>query len=112
MNTTAKRLTARFARPTRFTVTPVVLSRAEREARLAALKDRLARQYAGALEHAPLRPAIERALNDAASLAWATPFPLLVLPTLADEKVTAARRQADRQTQILRRSAALLAQAA
>ncbi len=112
MKTITKRLPTRFARPTRFTVTPVVLTRAERDARLAALKERLAQQYAAAPEHAALRSGIERALNDAASLAWATPFPLLVLPTLADEKVSAIRRQAGRQAEIFRRSAAFLAQAA
>ncbi len=112
MKTMTKRLPTRFARPMRFKVTPVALPRAEREARLADLKERLARQYAATMEPPALKPAIERAVNDAASLAWATPFPLLVLPALAEEKVNLVRRQADRQARILRRSAAFLARAA
>jgi hypothetical protein len=46
--------------------------------------------------NAPLR----RAANDAAALAWATVFPLLVFPVLFEEKTEAALLRAGRQARI------------
>ena len=46
---------------------------------------------------------MRRAANEAAALAWLTPFPLLVLPALLDEKAEAARRQAERQQTVTKR---------
>jgi hypothetical protein len=112
MKTQTTRLPARFARPTRFQVRPRVLTRAEREARLGELKDRLLRLHLAEAESSELVPIVRRATEDAASLAWATPYPLLVLPELLEEKVAAARIQAARQNQIRRRTAALFAEAA
>jgi hypothetical protein len=57
---------------------------------------------------APLR----RAANEAAGLAWITPFPLLVFPVLLEEKVCAAQQQEARQRQIRRRTEGLLEKAA
>jgi hypothetical protein len=37
------------------------------------------------------------ATNEALALAWATPYPLLFLPVLLEEKLTAARRYSERQ---------------
>ena len=53
---------------------------------------------------APLR----RAANEAAGLAWFTPFPLLFLPVLLDEKIDAAQRQVARQHLIRQRTEGLL----
>jgi len=47
---------------------------------------------------------LRRAADDAASIAWATPYPLLVLPTLLDEKLSEARRKAEMQRSIYVRS--------
>ena len=46
--------------------------------------------------NAPLR----RAANDAAALAWATVFPLLVFPVLFEEKIEAAVLRLRRQARI------------
>ena len=53
--------------------------------------------------NAPLR----RAANEATALVWLTPFPLLLLPALLEEKAATARRQIARQNQINKRSKAL-----
>jgi len=113
MRTNTKRLPARSARPTRFSLKRLsaTASRAETNAKLTALKDRLARRHL-AVSPAAIVPAVQRAANDAASLAWATSYPLLVLPVLLDEKVVVARCQTSRQADIHKRSAALLAVAA
>ena len=52
---------------------------------------------------AKLKAAVQRAAHEAASIAWYTSFPLLVLPTLFEEKVQNARRQHTRQVAITRR---------
>jgi hypothetical protein len=44
----------------------------------------------------------------AASLAWLTPYPLLILPVLLEEKAREARRQAQRQSDIQNRSETIL----
>ncbi len=106
------RLTTRFARPTRFALRPRALSRAERETQLGALKERLLRLHLDRVERDELRPVVQRAADEAASLAWATPYPLLVLPELVEEKVAEARERAERQARIYRETAALFAEAA
>lgn len=50
--------------------------------------------------NAPLR----RAANDAAAIAWATLYPLLVFPALFEEKIAAAIRQTEQQARILKSS--------
>jgi len=56
-------------------------------------------------EEFPLNPAYRRAANDAVSLAWVTPFPLLFLPVLLEEKAMEARRRMERQRTLLKRTA-------
>jgi len=51
---------------------------------------------------------IRRAANEASALAWTTPFPLLMLPGLLEEKVRSARRQAEQQKIVFKRSRRLL----
>jgi hypothetical protein len=53
-------------------------------------------------------PWLRRAAEAAASLAWLTPYPLLVLPILLDEKAKEARLQAERQSDIQNRSETIL----
>jgi hypothetical protein len=52
---------------------------------------------------------LRRAANDAAALAWATLYPLLVFPVLFEEQTRAALRQAERQARIFESSRELLA---
>ena len=51
---------------------------------------------------------VRRAANEAAALAWVTPYPLLAFPELLDEKVRAALRYAERQTWVRERSAEIV----
>jgi len=113
MNTNTRRLTARLRRPIRFPLPPEppAASRAEVNARLTELKDRLTRQHlTGAKPE--VMPSVLRAANDAASVAWATGFPLLVFPALFEERAVLARGQAARQAYIRQRTSALLGLAA
>jgi hypothetical protein len=92
-----------FGPETRFDVAPGAPFRGTQETALDRLKDRLLQERLGGAgdteQYAPLR----RASNEAAALAWTTPFPLLVLPELFAEKAEAALRQAARQAAVLRR---------
>jgi hypothetical protein len=51
---------------------------------------------------------VRHAMNDALALAWTTPYPLLVLPVLLEEKLAAARRYSERQQLVRCRSLELL----
>jgi hypothetical protein len=96
----------RFGPDTRFEIGPIppVPFRGALENELDALKARLLREELARVQEPALNPLLRRAANDAASLAWFTPFPLLVFPVLLQEKAEAARRQEARQRQIRRRS--------
>ena len=105
-NTNHRKVRTRFAPETRFDVPvpPAAPFRGTLETDLEQLKARLLRELldsaADAVLHAPLR----RATNDAAALAWTTPFPLLVLPELVREKAESARRYVQRQAALLKRA--------
>jgi hypothetical protein len=96
----------RFGPETRFELGPIppVPFRGTMENELDALKARLLKEELARAGDPALNPLLRRAANDAASLAWFTPFPLLVFPILLEEKAEAARRQEARQRQILLRS--------
>lgn len=68
---------------------------------LETLKRRLLEQQLAAVTDGELIRRLQRAADDSASLAWATPFPLLALPELLSEKAREARRQFERQRAIL-----------
>jgi hypothetical protein len=81
---------------------------ATQETELEQLKQRLLDQLLSE-DHEPEFAALLRhAANEAASLAWATPYPLLVFPALFEEKVERALLQAERQDDIRQRSQELL----
>ena len=106
MNKNRAYLPTRFAVETRFEVRPNPF-RAARENEFERLKTRLLAerlQAAASDWNAPLR----RAANEAAAIAWTTPFPLLMLPALFDEKAVAAIRQAQRQARIYKNSRELV----
>lgn len=78
--------------------------RAAQETELEQLKHRL---LSGMLNETPeprYNAPLRRAANDAASLAWATEYPLLFLPVLLEEKAQVARKQARREERIQARS--------
>jgi len=110
MNTNKTRVPTRFAPETRFELRPAPAApfRAVQETEFERLKTKLlAEQLA---EAAPeLNVPLRRAANEAAALAWATIFPLLVFPALFEEKIAAAARQAERQARIYANSRELVA---
>ena len=111
MNTNCKRVPAGFAPETRFEVRPAPPApfRATQETGLDRLKNRLLLQALKGLTEPEFNGHVRRAANEAAALAWVTPFPLLVFPGLLEEKIEAALLQAERQESVRRRSLELLA---
>ncbi len=110
MNRNYRRVPTKFGPETRFEVKPVppALFRATLETELERLKSRLLREHLnGATPE--LNAYLRRAANEAAALAWVTPYPLLVFPTLFAEKADAAMLQAVRQESVRQRSLELLA---
>ncbi len=97
-----------LAREEYFLATP---SRGVSELELDRLEIRLLDQLLMAKPQAESRLALYRAANEAAALAWMTPFPLLVLPSLLEEMVQAARHRAQRQKEIFRQSQGFVDQA-
>ena len=95
MKTNRTTLLTRFEPETRFDVVPVaaVPFRGPAETALEEFKARLLREALHATTEAELYAPLRRAANEAATAAWMTPFPLLFLPALFEEKFAAARRQ-------------------
>src|SRR6266850_7952109 len=73
-------------------------------AALEELKQRLLQEIAWARSDSATLTCLRRAAEEAASLAWATPFPLLVLPELFSEKAAEACIRSQRQRDIRQRS--------
>ena len=73
------------------------------------LKDCLLYEHTSAVSDAEVQTRLERAAEEAASIAWATPYPLLVLPILLDEKLSDARHKAEVQQSIYVRSQPIVA---
>lgn len=110
MNTKRTTLRTRFATETRFEVAPVAPApfRATGESELEQLKTRLLRKTLNATDDVELYAPLRRAANDAAALAWTTPFPLLLFPALFEEKSITARRMVARQQSVRARSREIL----
>ncbi len=87
---------------------PAVPFRGTRETELEQFKNRLLRAALHESVDAELYAPLRRAANEAAGVAWLTPFPLLFLPVLFEEKTVAARRQFDRARSVRSRSRDLL----
>lgn len=102
MNMTYGRLKTRFAAPTRFEapVLPAAPFRGTVEHDLDLLKERLLARELQKADGFEANVRLRRAANDAVALAWLTPYPLLLLPVLFEEKVWEARRKAGRQARI------------
>ena len=111
MNNKKARVPARFGPETRFEVRPApsVPFRATQETEFEQLKMRLLRRQLAGASAPELNAPVRCAANEAAALAWATVYPLLVFPVLFEEKIQAALRQAERQARIYESSRELLA---
>jgi hypothetical protein len=104
MNKNKQFVPTEFGPETRFELraTPPATFRATQETQFDLLKNKLlVEQLLAATPE--LNVPLRRAANDAAALAWATVFPLLVFPVLFEEKTAVAVRQAERQARIYSR---------
>jgi len=111
MNTNCNRVRTQFAPETRFEVTPVppVPFRGARETGFERLKNRLLLQLLNETARPEFNALFRRAANEAAGLAWLTPYPSLVFPGLFEEKARAAFGRGLHQEQVRQRSLELLA---
>jgi hypothetical protein len=112
MKTKLKKLPAWFEPETRFDVAPIpaVPFRGTRETELEQLKNRLLRAALNEATDAEFYAPLRRAATEAAGVAWLTPFPLLFLPVLFEEKAAVARRQFSRAQSVRARSRKILAE--
>jgi hypothetical protein len=110
MNTNYRKVPTRFGPETRFEVKPVPPApfRATQETELERLKNRLLLRLLAELAEPEVNAYVRRAANEAAALAWVTPYPLLAFPALFEEKVENALLYAERQTSVRLRSAELV----
>jgi hypothetical protein len=110
MNANYRRVPTKFAPETRFEVKPVppATFRATQETELERLKNRLLLQILNDA-NPEFNGYVRHAANEAAALAWVTPFPLLVFPELFEEKTEIALLQAEKQISVRERSLELLA---
>jgi len=110
MNNKYKRLEAEFGPETRFEVrpTPPTPFRSAQESRFELLKRRLLTERLDEIWGAKPASQVRRAANEAAALAWITPYPLLVFPVLFEEKAEAALLVIDRQRRVRERTRELL----
>src|SRR5262249_41293032 len=109
--TNYKLVPTQFGPEIRFDIRPAPVApfRANLETQFERLKNELLRQQLEETVDGRLNSPLRRAANEAAALAWVTPFPLLVFPLLFEEKPQEALVQTERQEQIRQRSRELLA---
>ncbi len=110
MKANDKRVKARFGRETRFELKPVCTAPfgATQEIHLDSLKNRLLLERLDDPLGPHLNSQLRLAANEAAALACLTPYPLLLFPTLFEEKAKAALLHAERQEQVRQSSRELL----
>jgi hypothetical protein len=106
MNDKRKTLRTRFEPDTRFEVEAMQLRAAE-AGQLERLKDRLLAGRLAMADDEEQRAVLHQAASDAAALAWATGYPLLLLPELFEEKARAGLVRYRRQLGIRQRSLGL-----
>jgi len=113
MKTRDNRVPTDFGPNTRFAPTIVTTSaspfRGAVDNELERLKEHLLATELARTTNLEANVLLRRAANEAVSLVWLTPYPLLLLPALFAEKAQAARRHAGRQSLIRERSVELLA---
>jgi hypothetical protein len=106
MNAKYRRLVPEFGPETRFELTPVPPApfRSLQENRFETLKAELLNRSLGPLWRPELSDRVRRAANEAAALAWVTPYPLLVFPVLFEEKTASAVGSAEHQKEVWKRN--------
>ncbi len=106
MNEDTVKVPTYFGEETRFEVRPVaaVPLRELQESRFERLKSQLLRDQLDELWEPEFSAWLRRAANEAAAVAWLTPYPLLVFPALFEEKAVAAVRRAANQASVYERS--------
>jgi hypothetical protein len=104
MNTNQTRAPTKFVPETRFGLRtrPPASFRATQENEFERLKNRLLTQRLAEIPAPELNTPLRRAANEAAALAWAALYPLLVFPVLFEEKTATTIRHGERQARILR----------
>lgn len=107
---TAFRVPTQFGPEVEFELTPVAQAQARQKVQteFAALQERLLTASLRSLASGRLRASMRSAATEAAAIAWSTPYPLLVMPLLFEEKAGAARSRTRRQRQIRARSEILV----
>src|SRR5882724_6874540 len=103
MNERYRKLRTSFGPETRFRV-KAITQRDEQTTELEQLKGRLLGQLLGQVGGAQQDTILRRAANDAAALAWASGYPLLLFPALLDELAETGLLRARRQKQLRQRS--------
>ena len=103
----------KFARATRFELKAAAAPfRVTEQTELERLKNRLLLQLLRETQDPDFNALLRRAANEAAAVAWNSRFPLLLFPTLLEEKAKVARQQVEKQRQIRARTQNLFAEAA
>jgi hypothetical protein len=110
MNRNYRRVPTEFGPETRFEVRPEPPTpfRGAHDYGLERLKNRLLAEYIEELTEPRHNVYVRRAANEAAALAWVTPYPLLVFPGLFEERTHGLLRQAVLQDDVRRRSRELM----
>jgi hypothetical protein len=106
MNEQCRKLRTRFGPETRFRVKAATQQDGQ-TTELERLKARLLGQLLGQVGGAQQGTVLRRAANDAAALAWASGYPLLLFPALLDELAEIALLRARRQKQLRQRTQGL-----
>jgi hypothetical protein len=111
MKANYRRVPTRFGPETRFELRPAPPApfRAAQETRFERLKNELLDERLEELPDPAFNTYVRTAANEAAALAWVTPYPLLVFPALFEEKADSALFLAEKQEEVLERSRQLLA---
>ena len=112
MNAGTNKLAIEFAEEFRFDARiPAVPARGELEKALERTKHRLLLSLLRETPNTRMQDALCHAATEASTIAWMTPYPLLVFPVLLEEKAREARNKFFRQESIRARTESLYAMA-
>jgi hypothetical protein len=108
MNTQYRPVPTDFDDEPGFTLNPGGAHRDALEEKFSSLKDDLLSGLLAETETLSLKARFKQVANEAAGLAWTTPVPLLVFPTLFHELAGIVRARETRQAMIASRSQAIM----
>lgn len=96
------RLVPKFGAETRFKVSPIpaVPFRETQKNEFEKLQKRLLKEVLSEKSDPSLRLLMKQAVNEAAGVAWLTPFPMLFFPVLVEELAEKAARQERKQREV------------